>query len=309
MPHAVWKGDLSFGLVNIPIRLYNAASVKRVRFHQHEAKTGRRIRYKRVAEGPIAHESLSVASDAEREPARLHAVPDLVEMESARSLPEGGPEDPMDETEVSWDEIVKGYELGSGRFVTLDEAELESVAPEPSRVVEVEQFVELNDIDPVYFDKSYYVIPQRGPVTERPYWLLHRTMEDAGKVAIGRFVMRTREYLVAVRPTEHVLMLETLFYDDEVRDPKGLWTPSVTGSSERELRVAGQLLEAMTAEWEPARYRDEHRQRLLDLIDGKAEKAVALPETGAEAASTQVSDLIDALLASVEQARKAEPGI
>jgi DNA end-binding protein Ku len=306
MPNAVWTGDLSFGLVNIPIKLYPATSSKRVRFHQHEARTGRRIRYRRAAEGPVPDVIPPRTWETEPETARRAVVQGPFQrVEAEGSIPLTTPEGPAQETEVSWDEIVKGYEVEPGSFVTVDDKELESVAPQPSRVIDVEQFVDLKEIDPVYFEKSYYVVPQRGPTTERPYRLLYRTMEEAGKVAIGRFVMRTKEYVVAVRPTEHVLMLETLFYDDEVRDPKALRIPAISESSERELRVARQLLETLTAKWEPARYRDEHRQRLLDLIDGKVDNAIAMPETPTEAPMTEVSDLMEALLASVEAAKWA----
>src|SRR5918992_3193990 len=192
MPQAVWTGTLSFGLVNIPVRLYTATSPKRVRFHQYEAGTGRRIRYRRVVEGSPS-EDISWSADEpeletdeslpEPEPSQ-HAEPSDWEEET----PDGEGYD--EEIEVPWEEIVKGYEVEPGRVVTVDADELESVAPERSRVLEVEQFVDLNAIDPVHFEKSYYVAPQRGTATERPYWLLYRAMEDAGKVAIGRFVMR-----------------------------------------------------------------------------------------------------------------------
>jgi DNA end-binding protein Ku len=306
MPQAVWTGDLSFGLVNIPIKLYAATSPKRVQFHQYDAKTGRRIRYRRVAEGPAPDDVGSPVDEAESDLAWPEAAPDASDVDEPRSW--GAPIEPGDsgqETEVSWEEIVKGYEVEPGHVVTVDSEELESVAPERSRVLEVEQFVDLPDIDPVHFEKSYYVVPRRGPVTERPYWLLYRAMEEAGKVAIGRFVMRTKEYLVAVRPAEHVLMLETLFYPDEVRDAKEVWTPSVEEPSERELSVARQLLDTLAAKWEPARRRDEHRERLLDLIHSKRGDAVPIPEVDAEAPAAPAGDLMEALRASVEAAIQA----
>jgi DNA end-binding protein Ku len=123
-----------------------------------------------------------------------------------------------------------------------------------------EQFVRLNEIDPVQFDKSYYMAPGYGAGADRPYWLLYKAMEAAAEVAVGRFVMRTKEYLAAVRPGEHLLMLETLFYADEVRDPKEIWMPQFEVAPERELRVARQLIDALTGEWDPARHRDEYRE-------------------------------------------------
>ena len=304
MPQAVWTGDLSFGLVNIPVKLYSATSPKRVQFHQYEAGTGRRIRYRRVAEGPLPADVRSPAEETESAPAPPAPEHSATEEEFGWDSPTQS-EGSGDETEVPWEEVVKGYEVEPGSVVTIEREELESVAPERSRVLEVEQFVDLQAIDPVHFEKSYHVVPQRGAATERPYWLLYRAMEEAGKVAIGRFVMRTKEYLVAVRPAEHVLMLETLFYADEVRDPKGVWVPSMEEPSERELSVARQFLEALGGEWEPARHRDEHRERLLDLLHSKAGDAVAKPEAEPGAPVAPVSDLMEALQESVEAARRA----
>jgi DNA end-binding protein Ku len=339
MPQAVWVGDLSFGLVNIPVRLYTATSPKRVRFHHYEAGSGRRIRYRREAEGPIADNVRSpddrIESDREQPPAEPQsserhelsggsAQAGLEDSgDSSQTAPEDSgwgaqaepeksswgsseePSSPGEENEVPWEEIVKGYEVEPGRVVTVDPGELESIAPERSHVLEVEEFVDLQDIDPVHFEKTYYLVPQRGAVTERPYWLLYRAMEEAGKVAIGRFVMRTKEYLVAIRSAEHALMLETLFYADEVRDPKEVWVPSIEEPSERELDVARQLLEMLAGDWEPARHRDEHRERLLDLIHSKLDQAVEMPETADEALISPVADLLEALQASVEAAQRA----
>jgi DNA end-binding protein Ku len=305
MPQAVWAGDLSFGLVNIPIRLYTATSPKRVRFHQYEAGTGRRIRYRRVVEGPSLDDFTPSTDDTESESPRPEASEPSEEDDVGPWDAQTVPEAANKETEVPWEEIVKGYEVEPGRVVTVETEEFESVAPERSRVLEVEQFVDLKDIDPVHFEKSYYLVPQRTAASARPYWLLYRAMEEAGKVAIGRFVMRTKEYLVAVRPAEHVLMLQTLFYADEVRDPKELWVPLVENPSERELRMARQLVEMLAGDWEPERRRDEHRERLLDLIHSKLGDAVEVPEPETEPEMTPVTDLMDALLASVEAAKQA----
>jgi DNA end-binding protein Ku len=306
MPQAVWVGDLSFGLVNIPVKLYAATSPKRVRFHQYEAGTGRRVHYRRVAAGATSDEIPLTGEGSESALAPPEVGPQPSDMQEPTGLVKPtDAEDSVEETEVPWEAIVKGYEVEPGRVVTVDAEELESVAPERSRVLEVEQFIELQDIDPVHFEKSYYVIPQRGAVTERPYWLLYRAMEEAGKVAIGRFVMRTKEYLVAVRPAEHVLMLETLFYADEVRDPKEFWISPMEEPSDRELRVARQLLEALEGEWEPDRRPDEHRQRLLELLHSKLDEAVVVPETEVETPVTPVSDLLETLMASVDAAKRA----
>ena len=339
MAQAVWTGELSFGLVNIPVKLYSATAPKRVRFHQYEAGTGRRIRYARVPTGPALSDTRApyeppfdgpgeeatgrserpLEGEAPLEvlegpatgapdatPSDLHEEPSP---EPFRASPVDSrqefPMDPTEEAEVPWDEVVKGYEVEPGRIVTVSPEELGSVAPERSSALEVEQFVDLRDIDPVYFDKSYYVVPSRGGQAERPYWLLYRAMEASGKVAVGRFVMRTKEYLAAVRPAEHVLMLETLFYADEVRDPKAIWIPQIEDPPERELRMADQLIEALTGEWEPDRHRDEHRERLLDLLRSKAGEALESQEPEEPISVSPVVDLMEALQASVEEAKRA----
>ncbi|MGH2778952.1 MAG: Ku protein [Actinomycetota bacterium] len=315
MAQAVWTGDLSFGLVNIPVKLFTATSPKRVRFHQYEAGTGRRIRYRRIAEGPPPldqHPSSDEddAVDIETWGPRVRAVPE--DSREVADLNETADREGHEETsgdsneadEIQWEEIVKGYEIEPGRVVTIDADELESVAPERSRALEVEQFVDIESIDPILFEKSYYVVPQRGAATERPYWLLHRAMEATGKVAIGRFVMRTKEYLVAVRAAEHVLVLGTLFYADEVRDPKEAWVPSIEEPSERELQLARQFIDALAGEWEPTRHRDAHRERLLDLLHSKSGEAV-IPQAEAPEAVTPATDLMEILQASVDAATRA----
>jgi len=330
MPQAVWTGQLSFGLVNIPVKLYSATAPKNVRFHQYDAQTGRRIRYRRVASGPApdhiapsqraptygqkpppdtAGPEPSPGPSLEPSPGSSAGEPQSVTPsvdvppDFGEAKEEASGETP-EEADVPWGEIVKGFEIEPGRVVTVTPEELMAVAPEQSRLLEVEQFVHLNEIDPVHFDKSYYVAPGYGAGAERPYWLLYKAMEAAAEVAVGRFVMRTKEYLAAVRPGEHLLMLETLFYADEVRDPKEIWMPHFEEAPERELRVARQLIDALAGEWDPARHRDEYRERLLELLRNKVDEAQVIPEPEEEATS-QVIDLMEALKASVEVAKLA----
>ncbi|CAN5134282.1 hypothetical protein BH20ACT22_BH20ACT22_01250 [soil metagenome] len=322
MPQAVWTGQLSFGLVNIPVKLYSATAPKNVRFHQYDAQTGRRIRYRRVASGPAPDH----IAPSQRAPTYgQKPPPDTAGPEPSPGSSAGEPQsvtpsvdvppdfgeakeeasgESPEEADVPWGEIVKGFEIEPGRVVTVTPEELMSVAPEQSRLLEVEQFVHLNEIDPVHFDKSYYVAPGYGAGADRPYWLLYKAMEAAAEVAVGRFVMRTKEYLAAVRPGEHLLMLETLFYADEVRDPKEIWLPHFEEAPERELRIARQLIDALAGEWDPARHRDEYRERLLELLRNKVDEAQVIPEPEEEATS-QVIDLMEALKASVEVAKLA----
>lgn len=303
MPQAVWTGQLSFGLVNIPIKLYSATAPKNVRFHQYDAQTGRRIRYRRVAAGPSPDRPVS-SRDSE--------LPESISQQSEPS-PRIVPAhveriEPHDEPEVQWDDIVKGFEVEPGKVVTVTAEELGSLEPERSRALEIEQFVPLADIDPVYFDKSYYVAPAPGVGAERPYWLLHRAMQAGAEVAVGRFVMRTKEYLSVVRPAEGLLILETLFYSDEVRNPQEIWRPSVAEPKEREVRVARQFIESLAGSWDPDRHRDEYRERLLGLLQAKAGEAQVLREPEEDETEPPVIDLIEALKASVEAARQARAG-
>jgi DNA end-binding protein Ku len=295
MPRAIWTGTLSFGLVSIPVRLFNATAPKDVRFHQFQSGTGQRVRIRRVvpdveppegvlpqrAPGPGDEGSASLSSEA-----------------ASFGLP---PPSPRGEQEVPYEEVVKGYEVDAGRYVMIDPEELAALAPEQTRTIEIEDFVDLAQIDPVYFEKSYFVVPQRGG--EKPYALLLRAMEDAGKVAIGRFVLRSREHLAAVRPTRGVLGLETLFYADEVRAAEEVGAPVGDAQvSERELKLAGQLIASLATEWLPDRYLDSYRERVLQLIESKArgEELVVEPTSVAPV----VSDLMSALRASVEAARE-----
>jgi DNA end-binding protein Ku len=294
VPQAVWTGSLSFGLVAIPVKLYGATAPRDVRFHQYEGGTGRRVRYRRVAAGPPPEPERE--QEPEPEPLEDRPAPQ-------RARPPG-PE-PTAEPEVAWEDIVKGFEIEPGRVVTVTPEELTRVAPERTRVLEVEEFVDLPQIDPVHFEKSYYVVPHAGMGAERPYWLLFRAMRSSGKVAIGRFVMRTREYLAAVRPGPDVLTLETLFFADEVRDPREVWSPIREEPNERELRVARHLIEALAATWDPARHRDTQRERVLELLRSKADEAFVLPPPEEEATAPRATDLMAALKASVEAARQA----
>ena len=186
----------------------------------------------------------------------------------------------------------------------LTQEELDSVDPGRSRTIDIEDFVELAEIDPLYFDKPYYVVPQKG--AEKSYALLREAMAKSGRVAIARFVMRTKQYLAAIRAADKVLVLETLYFADEIRDPSELNIPSRTKVADRELRIANQLIDSLTVEWKPARYEDTYRERVLDLVRRKGKgqdiEIEAPPEREAE-----VVDLVEALQRSLD-ARKSRSG-
>jgi DNA end-binding protein Ku len=317
MPQAVWTGQLSFGLVNIPVKLYNATSPRKVRFHHYDSATGRRIRYRRVAAGPALEDHLPAPTeipsgpgrgpDEEPGPAEIRErSPDYLEEAPARPDRSYASEISEEEPDVPWEDVVKGFEIEPGRIVTVTSEELSSVAPERSRVLEIEQFVGLSEIDPVHFDKSYYLVPETGAGAERPYRLLYRALEAAEEVAVGRFVLRTKEHLAAVRPGDEVLVLETLFYADEVRAPKELWFSPAQEPPERELAIARQFVESLAGHWDPSRHRDEYRERLLDLLRSKAGDAREVPpEEKEDEFVSPAIDLMEALKASVEAAKAA----
>jgi DNA end-binding protein Ku len=203
--------------------------------------------------------------------------------------------------EVPNERIAKGYEVEPGRYVVVEGEELASLKPKASRQIEIEDFVDLSDIDPVYFEQPYYLIPDKDAA--KSYRLLVDVMEELGKVAIGRFVLRSKEALVAIRPVDGALVLETMRFADEVLAPDReapLAEPS-SAPTEREKEMAKQLVNSLTAEFDPDKYHDEYREELLALIDKKAsgEEIVAAPESEEPA---KVLDLMAALEASLERA-------
>jgi DNA end-binding protein Ku len=252
---------VSFGLVNVPVKLVTATSPKDVRFHQLHDADGARINQKRVCS--------------------------------------------LDGEEVDYAHIVKGYDLGGGRYVTVEPEELASLDPEATRSIDIEEFVDLAEIDPLYFEHSYYLVPDGR--AEKPYALLVEAMERTGKVALGRFVLRTKQYLATLRAHDGVLVLATMLYADEVVEAAELEvaTTRSTKPSERELDMAERLVESLAAKWDPSRYHDEHRDKVLALIEAKAEgEALVMPEVPERPAP--VVDLAAALEASLAAAKEKE---
>ncbi len=257
----MWSGSISFGLVNIPVKLFNAVSRKSVHFNQIDSRSGSRIKYKKVSAA--------------------------------------------DETEVPNDAIVKGYEWTSGQYVLVDDDELASLDPEAARSVDIEEFVDLDEIDPIFYDAAYYVAPDRGAL--KSYALLAEAMEQANKVGIARFVMRSKQYLAAIRPQDGRLVLSTMVYADELNEPESIGElEGVAGVelSEKELTMARQLIESLSSEFEPSKFEDTHRNRVLELIERKAsgETVVSAPQP---AAADKVVDLMAALEASVAAAKES----
>jgi DNA end-binding protein Ku len=261
MPRAIWSGAISFGLVNIPVKLYSAVSRKTVRFHQIDAESGGRVRQKRV--GP-------------------------------------------DGEEIAYEQIVKGYEIGPDRYVTISPEELEALEPQKTRTIDIEDFVDLEQIDPIFYDHPYYLAPDTG--ASKAYRLLVDAMEDSGKVAVARVVLRSKEHLVAIRPRDGALAMETMLFADEVIAAESLEELAADGdvqTTDRELAMANQLIDSLAADFDPGKYRDEYRERVLDLIERKAQgETIVIEEPAAE--PEKVPDLMAALEASIASAKKPE---
>ena len=212
--------------------------------------------------------------------------------------------------EVAYDDVVKGYEVHPGQFVIVEKEELESVEPGRSRAIEIEDFIDLDEVDPVYFQRTYHVVPSDEGAA-RPYRLLLRTLQDAARVGIARFVMRGKQYLAAIRPQGEALVLETMHFPDEVRSAGELdEMEAVEGVdvSDREIAAARQLVDSLTSEWDPQRYRDTYRQQVLELLERKAEGESIVTTDEKEAPSSNVVDLMSALEASIEKARGERSG-
>jgi DNA end-binding protein Ku len=299
MARAVWSGSLSFGLVTIPVALYPATEPKDVRSHLMDAR-GRRVHYRRfvASEEPVDVFGAEPAPPAPSPDAPVTPSPEEVGVPEDR----GAAEPP--EREIAYEDVMHGFETEDGRVVLLSREEIEEARPQRSRTIEIEDFVHLADVDPVYFEKSYHLAPR--PAGERPYALLLAAMERAGRVGIGRFVLRTKPHLVAIRPSEGVLGLETMFFGDEVRSGREL-VRSLDGiePSEKELRMAEMLIETLATEWNPAAYSDTYREELLRRVREKAPvEPVQEPTT---AARPQLEELMAALKASVEAAQQPKP--
>jgi len=300
MARSVWTGTVSFGLVAIPVKLFNATESRSVRFHQVDRETGARVRYRRVV-GEFPGESRVGYPEAD-----LAYEPDAETEESPGPRDSAGPLE-TGEVEVPYERIVKGFEVEPDRWVLLEREEVEALQPTPSRSIEIEDFVDLAEVDPVYFEKSYFLAPVLGVGAERPYALLLRALQDEGVAGIGRFVLRRKEHLAAIRPREGVLGLETVFFADEVRSPADVMRPlELEDVKDRELELARTMIDSLRAPWDPERYTDTTRERLMDLIASRAEAGDVIERPDEPEPETKVPDLMEALRASVEALKDAK---
>ncbi len=293
---------MSFGLVSIPVKLYPATEAKDVRFHLVDPETGRRVRYRRVVE---EDRSLPDVVLGEEDAASEEADPedDAPDEPQRPAAPEH--DEPRDH-EIAFEDLERAYEIEPGEQVTVTQEELRRLRPPRSRTIEIEDFVDLASIDPVYFEKSYVLAPEYGGAADKPYLLLMRALERAGRAGIGRFVLRTKPHLVAIRPRDGVLSLETLFFGDEVRDmSRVVPAPDSVRIGERELQLAEDLVGMLATEWDPSAYADTYRQELLTLLSSKAPTRSHEPEEEPRPARTSDAEALrDALRRSVEEAKR-----
>jgi DNA end-binding protein Ku len=264
MARAIWSGTISFGLLNVPVRLFSAVARRNIALREIRDSDSARIKHRRVAEGT--------------------------------------------DEEVPYENIVKAYEITPGQYVPLSKDEMSSLAPEKTRAIEVQDFVDLDQIDPIYFDSPYYLGPAEG--AEKAYALLAKAMESSGKVAIARFVFRNKEHLAALRTNGGVLTLTTMRFADEVvpaSELEEVLPEKAPKVAKREQEMAEQLIDSLSTEFDPGAYRDEYREQLLALIERKAEgKEIVASEAEAPQA-TKAPDLMAALEESIAAVKEKKP--
>jgi DNA end-binding protein Ku len=245
MARAMWKGAISFGLVNIPISLNLAVRQKGIRFHQLHDADGGRIKEKRVCE--------------------------------------------RDGKEVPYEHVVKGYEISKGRYVTVTRDELKAIDPVADKTVSIEAFVELSEIDPVFFERSYYVSPE-GKSSAKAYALLAGALEKSDRAALARIVLSTSQHMCVIRAEDGALVLTTMVFGDEIEEAPHIGSATTSAA---ELKMAQTLIDQMTKKFDPKEYKDEHRERVLALLNQKAKGKTIEPAPVEHVA--QVTNLMDAL--------------
>ena len=257
MARAIWKGSISFGLVNIPIALYPATRREEFKFRLLRESDLSPVNYKRVAE--------------------------------------------KDGKEVPWNQVVKGYEYEKGKYVILKDEDFQRVDLEATQTVDIQDFVEQEEIDPIFFYKPYYLEPQKGG--DKAYALLRDALKDSGKVGIAKVVIKTREYLAGVKPEDGVLVLELMHFADELADPGKLHVPKKAEVGKREMNMAKSLIDGMSSKWNPEKYKDDYREALMEVIEEKVEAGGKEIEEKPRKAPkpTKVIDLVSVLQKSLEQ--------
>ena len=258
--HTMWKGSISFGLVNIPVKMFAATEDKDIRFKYLHAECGTPVKNIRTC--------------------------------------------PHCEREIEWSEVTKGFEYQPGQFVLFSDADMEEIAPQRTKTIDIQHFVDLKEIDPIYFNKSYYLAPE--DTGSKAYALLRQAMRDTGKIAVAKMILRTAQTLGVLRTYGDVLVMESIFYPDEVRQVNQL--PAIPGDiqvDENEMVVATNLIESLATEFNPENYKDEYQLALRDAIEqkiaGQEITTAAAPRQG-----DQIQDLMAALQASLNVVRGEE---
>jgi DNA end-binding protein Ku len=257
MARAIWKGSISFGLVNIPIALYPATRREELRFRLLRKSDLSPVNYKRVAE--------------------------------------------KDGKEVPWDQIVKGYEYEKGKYVVLKDEDFERVDLEATQTVDIQDFVDQEEIDPMFFYKPYYLEPQKGG--DKAYALLRDALKDTNKVGVAKVVIKTRQYLAGVKPEDGALVLELMHFADELADAEKLHVPKKMEVGKREMSMAKSLIDTMSSKWNPEKYKDDYREALMEVIEEKVEAGGKEIEEKPRKAPkpTKVIDLVSVLQKSLEE--------
>ncbi len=257
MARAIWKGSISFGLVNIPIALYPATRREEFKFRLLRKTDLNPVNYKRVAE--------------------------------------------KDGKEVPWDQIVKGYEYEKGKYVVLKDEDFQRVDVEATQTVDIQDFVELDEIDPIFFYKPYYLEPQKGG--DKAYALLRDALKDSKKVGVAKVVIKTREYLAGVKPEDGALVLELMHFADELANTSKLHIPKKVEIGKREITMAKSLIDSMSSKWNPEKYKDDYREALMEVIEEKVEAGGKEIEEKPKKAPkpTKVIDLVSVLQKSLEE--------
>lgn len=260
---AIWKGAISFGLVNVPISLYPATTQKELSFRLLRKSDLSPINYKRIAE--------------------------------------------TDGKEVPWDQIVKGYEYEKGKFVVLSEEDFERADVKATQTIEVLEFVHLHEIDPIYFDRPYYLEPQKQGA--KAYALLRDALKKMEMVGIAKVVIKTRQHLASVKPEQKALVLEIMHFAEELVSPNSLQIPGDVAVGSREMQMASELVERLSGPWEPKKYTDDYRDALMKLIEKKIESGGRTPgesKAAGKRPSTKVIDLLSVLQQSLEKTGKRD---
>ena len=265
MARAIWSGSISFGLLNVPVKLYSAVARRNIALREIRDSDSARIKHRRVAEGT--------------------------------------------DEEVPYENIVKAFEITPGQYVPISKDEMSALAPEKTRAIDVQDFVDLEEIDPIYFDSPYYLGPAEG--AEKAYSLLAKAMEASGKVAVARFVFRNKEHLAAIRATNGVLTLTTMRFADEVvpaGELEDLVPEKAPKVAKREQDMAEQLIDSLSTEFDPGAYRDEYREQLMSLIEQKAEGKEIVASTAEAPKATKAPDLMAALEESIAAVKGEDDG-